>query len=281
MTKPLPEDLALTLRPIGVARTGLDSKLSAPRQPGAAPAVPGRIELFPGQHYEDALKDLAGWDYVWVIFWFHLNQGWRPKVQPPRSTTGRKGVFATRSPHRPNPLGLSALRLVAVEGLVLHVEGADLVDGTPVLDIKPYVPYTDAFPGARSGWLEAEARVAGEGEPLSSPADPVGPWVVNFEPLAAEQARWIAERTGLPLRDRVTAVLALGPEPHAYRRIRREGEDYRLALKEWRVHFTAAGRRIQVQAIRSGYRPSQLASAERSPDDALTVHREFTRIFGN
>ena len=76
---------------------------------------------------------------IWVLFWFHLNEGWRPKVQPPRSTTGRKGLFSTRSPHRPNPLGLSALRLERVEGLTVHVRGADLVDGTPVLDIKPYM----------------------------------------------------------------------------------------------------------------------------------------------
>jgi tRNA-Thr(GGU) m(6)t(6)A37 methyltransferase TsaA len=270
------------LRPIGVARTGLESKLAAPRQPGAAPSVPGRIELFPGHHYEDALRDLAGWDYVWVIFWFHLNSGWRPKVQPPRSTTGRKGVFATRSPHRPNPLGLSALRLVAVEGLVLHVERADLVDGTPVLDIKPYVPYTDAFPAARSGWLEAEARAAGEAGlgAQAAPADPLGPWAVDFEPLAAEQARWIETRTGMPFRDRITAVLALGPEPHAYRRIRREGEGYRLAFKEWRVQFIAAGREIRVQVIRSGYRPSQLASTRELPDDTLAIHREFRRLFG-
>jgi hypothetical protein len=84
----------------------------------------------------------------------------------------------------------------------------------------------------------------------------------------------------MPFRDRITAVLALGPEPHAYRRIRRDGEGYRLALKEWRVQFTAAGRAIRVQAIRSGYRSSQLASARPSPDDTLAIHQEFTRLFG-
>lgn len=275
-----PEDLELTLRPIGVARTGLDTRLAAPRQPGAAPEQPGRIELFPGHHYEDALRDLAGWDYLWVIFWFHLNKGWRPKVQPPRSTTGRKGVFATRAPHRPNPLGLSALRLVAVEGLVLHVEGADLVDGTPVLDIKPYVPYTDAFPGARSGWLEDEAgRAAAVAE--RTPPDPVPAWTVTFTPEAEARLRWIEARTGESLGDSIRAVLALGPEPHAYRRIRRQGAGFRLALREWRADFTVAGSVIQVTGLCSGYRASQLASAERLADDPRTLHREFARIFGH
>ncbi len=83
------------------------------------------------------------------------------RVLPPRSRTGRKGVFSTRAPHRPNPLGLSALKLEKVEGLRLSVRGVDLLDGTPVLDIKPYVPYTDAWPDARSGWPEHRLRDLG------------------------------------------------------------------------------------------------------------------------
>ena len=75
------------------------------------PAAPARIELLPGRHFEHGLEDLAGWKLIWVVFWFHQNRSWRPKVLPPRSTTGRKGVFATRSPHRPNPIGLSVVRL--------------------------------------------------------------------------------------------------------------------------------------------------------------------------
>ena len=83
-----------------------------------------------------------------MLFWFDRNEGWRPKVLPPRSRSGRKGVFATRSPHRPNPLGLSAVRLERVDGLTLHVSDVDMLDGTPVLDIKPYVAYTDAIADA-------------------------------------------------------------------------------------------------------------------------------------
>jgi len=136
----------------------LATKVQAARQPRAAAGTPARIELLPGRNFEHALEDLAHWELIWVIFWFHLNPGWRPKVLPPRSTTGRKGVFATRSPHRPNPIGMSVVRLERVDGLILHIRDADMLDGTPVLDLKPYVAYTDAHPSAGTGWLEDAAR---------------------------------------------------------------------------------------------------------------------------
>jgi tRNA-Thr(GGU) m(6)t(6)A37 methyltransferase TsaA len=261
----------LTLQPIGIVHTTLETKIEAPRQPQAATGTTGRIELFSGRHFEHALDDLAGWEYLWVIFWFHRNEGWRPKVLPPRSTTGRKGVFATRAPHRPNPLGLSAVRLERIDGLTLHVSGMDMLDGTPVLDIKPYVPYTDAHPAARSGWLDEEAHLA-HGE---RPSDPVAPYEVHFDALAAEQAAWVEQRGGLPLRARITATLMLGPAPHPYRRIRRAGEEFCLGVKDWRAHFTLRGREVRVIAISSGYRKSQLASGTELDPEALTVHREF------
>ena len=139
----------------------MPTKDEAPRQAVVAEEVEAVIELYPGQNLEHAIEDLAGWERIWVIYWFHRNPRWRPKVLPPRSTTGRKGVLATRSPHRPNPLGLSAVRLLRVEGLRLHVQGADMIDGTPVLDIKPYVPYSDAFMESGSGWLERKDPLPG------------------------------------------------------------------------------------------------------------------------
>lgn len=127
----------LTVEPIGYVRCALAAKAEAARQPRASGGAPARIELMPGRNFEHALSDLGCWQYIWVLFWFDRNDGWRPKVLPPRSRSGRKGVFATRSPHRPNPLGLSAVRLERVEGLTLHVSDVDMLDGTPVLDIKP------------------------------------------------------------------------------------------------------------------------------------------------
>lgn len=252
----LPEPLVL--EPIGIVRAPALNRVEAARQPAAAAGLEAEIHLYPGRHFEHALEDLDGWEYIWVLFWFHLNEGWRPKVLPPRSTSGRKGVFATRAPHRPNPLGLSALRLERIEGLTLFVRGTDMLDGTPVLDLKPYVPYTDAHPAARSGWLDAAA-------------DPLPAWEVVFEPLAEQQAAWVATHSGLALRERVVATLALGPQPHPYRRIRRLDTGLQLAVKEWRVRFTVEGRRVSVTAIASGFRPGQLAGA----GETLALHRDF------
>ena len=156
----------LVVRPIGFVRSPYGEKVEAPRQ-GTAGGAAGTVELLPG--YEDALSDLEGFDRIWLVFWFDRSVGWKPKVLPPRSDA-KRGVFATRSPHRPNPIGLTAVRLERVSGLVLHVRDLDLVDGTPVLDIKPYIPYADAFPEAGAGWLQG--------------FDPRPAWTVAFEPAA-------------------------------------------------------------------------------------------------
>jgi tRNA-Thr(GGU) m(6)t(6)A37 methyltransferase TsaA len=259
----------LTLEPIGYVRTALATKVEAARQPRAAGGATGTIELLPGRNFEHALCDLEQWDYIWVLFWFDRNEGWRPKVLPPRSRSGRKGVFATRSPHRPNPLGLSAVKLERVDGLVLHVRDVDMLDGTPVLDIKPYVPYTDAIPGAGSGWL-ANA---------DAPRDPIPEFDVQWSDTAAEQAAWVEARTGLPLRERATATLKLGPEPHPYRRIRREQDGFTLCVKDWRLRFAVDGMKIGVARVESGVRKS-LLNGKGEADAELALHREFYRRWG-
>ena len=261
-------DQALTLQPIGRIRTTFADKVDAPRQPAAAADVPGVIELFEGRNLEHAIEDLAGWERIWVIFWFDRNPGWRPKVLPPRSTTGRKGVLATRAPHRPNPLGLSVLRLERVDGLQLHVRDVDLLDGTPVLDIKPYVPYTDAFPESGSGWLDPRT------------ADPGAAWEVMFSAAAEAQLAWIAARSPLALRERIGNTLKLGPQPHPYRRIRRDKDGgLTLAVQDWRAGFRVDGQKVEVLRLYSGYRQSQLQSGA-EPGSALELHREFTTLFG-
>jgi tRNA-Thr(GGU) m(6)t(6)A37 methyltransferase TsaA len=263
----------ITLDPIGFVRSPLATKVQAARQPRAAAGTPARIELLPGRNFEHALEDLAQWDLIWVLFWFHLNPGWRPKVLPPRSTTGRKGVFATRAPHRPNPIGMSVVRLESVDGLILRIRDADMLDGTPVLDLKPYVAYTDAHPDAGTGWLE-DAAPSGT---RAQPSDPVRAYVVQFEALAAEQAVWIETHTGLAIRERIKSTLALGPAPHPYRRIRRVDQWMQLSVKEWRVRFSVLEREVRVMEIYSGFRDSQLAAD--GGDDSRAPHREFLAIW--
>jgi len=256
---------AYLFEPIGVARSPFDERAAAPRQASVGPDVAGRIELFAGKGYEHALEGLGAWEYAWVIFVFHRNveqgRGWKAKVLPPRAET-RQGVFATRSPHRPNPIGMSAVLVDRVEDLVVHVRGLDLLDGTPVLDIKPYVAYADSRPGARAGWLEAR--------------DPAARWDVQFGSEASAELEWLRGR-GVDLGEAIGSVLALGPQPHPYRRIRKREGGMRLALKEWRVDFAVAGRRIDVQRIRTGYRAKELAT---SAESGLEVHRDFVARFG-
>ncbi len=263
----------LTLDPIGYVRNSLATKVQAARQPRAAAGTRARIELLPGRNFEHALEDLGHWELIWVIFWFHLNPGWRPKVLPPRSTTGRKGVFATRSPHRPNPIGMSVVRLERVDGLILHIRDADMLDGTPVLDLKPYVAYTDAHPGAGNGWLED----AVQSDTGAQPSDPLRDYIVQFDSVAEEQAGWVEAQTGLAIRERIQSTLALGPEPHPYRRIRRMGEWMQLSVKEWRVRFTVVERDVRVIDIYSGFQAAQLA--ESNTDESRRPHREFHAIW--
>jgi tRNA-Thr(GGU) m(6)t(6)A37 methyltransferase TsaA len=256
----------LVLEPIGYVRTELATKVEAARQPRAGAGSAGLIELLPARNFEHAVSDLDEWQYIWVLFWFDRNAGWRPKVLPPRSRSGRKGVFATRSPHRPNPLGLSAVRLERVAGLTLHVSDVDMLDGTPVLDIKPYVAYTDAIADAGGGWLTN----------ADAPRDPIPELEVVWDAVAAEQAAWIEARTGLPLRARATAALALGPEPHPYRRIRREKSGFTLCVKDWRLRFGVEGKRVQVTSVESGARKSELARLSEVSAE-LTLHRAFCK----
>jgi tRNA-Thr(GGU) m(6)t(6)A37 methyltransferase TsaA len=254
----------LTLEPIGIVRSPFVDRMSAPRQPRAAEGVQGTIELWPQSGFEHALEDLASFRFIWVLFWFHKNQTFRPKVLPPRSER-RRGVFATRSPYRPNPIGMSAVELLGVEKLRLSVQNLDILDGTPVLDLKPYVPYTDSIPGADNGWLDEVAR----------PKDPIPNHQVEFAARAREQLAYL-ERHAIVLGPAIEEVLRLGATPHPYRRIKPNGDGWVLAYKAWRVDFTVSGSNVTVLGVRSGYRPSVLHTSY-EPD--VVLHREFTAAF--
>jgi tRNA (adenine37-N6)-methyltransferase len=247
---------SLSCTPIGVVRSPFRERAEAPRQSSLARETRGTIELYPQRDFEHALEDIEEWSYLWVLFWFHLNEGWRPKVLPPRSAK-RRGLFATRSPYRPNPIGMSVVKLERVEGLVLHVSGLDMLDGTPVLDIKPYVAYADALGDAEGGWLEQGL-------------DPQPGFAVELLPEAAGALAYLKENWGIELEEPIQRVLALGPQAHPYRRIRRQGDAMVLAVKDFRARFIVEDRRIIVQSIASGYRPRELATNQ-APE--LDAHR--------
>ena len=146
----------VTLEPIGWVRSPYTERHGTPRQPVVRGGIVGEgyVEFNAAMVPEKALRDIEGFDRIWLLTYLHLNPRWGPLVRPPRGGI-RRGVFATRSPHHPNSIGLSAVELVRRDGAILHVRGLDLIDGTPVLDIKPYVPYCDSFPDSAAGWVDA------------------------------------------------------------------------------------------------------------------------------
>ena len=150
----------MEVTPIATIRTGFPSKFGIPRQSGLVPELKGTIVFEPEFRNADALRGLEGFSHIWLIWEFSeaVRTDWSPTVRPPRlGGNTRLGVFATRSPFRPNPIGLSCVRLDSIElntpqGPILHVSGADLMDGTPIYDIKPYIPYTDCQHDATAGF---------------------------------------------------------------------------------------------------------------------------------
>lgn len=140
----------MELVPIGIFYSCFTDKFGTPRQPGLVPSSEGYIELNKNLQPKEALSGLTAFSHIWVIFSFHKNTNlkYRPKVHPPRLEGGTIGVFATRSPHRPNPLGLSVCKLESIIGGKVFVSGIDLIDQTPVYDIKPYLPNVEKIRGA-------------------------------------------------------------------------------------------------------------------------------------
>jgi tRNA (adenine37-N6)-methyltransferase len=143
--------MSIAFSPIGVIRTPFTSVEGMPIQPSGARNVAGQVIL--DARYEEGLCDLAEFSHLILLYHFHLSKGFKLKVKPFLDTVER-GLFSTRAPRRPNPIGLSIVRLAEIDGCVLHILDVDVVDGTPLLDIKPYVPAFDVRGGVRAGWLE-------------------------------------------------------------------------------------------------------------------------------
>lgn len=182
------------MTPIGTVRSCWPTRFGIPRQPTLVPAATATLEL-DARVPPAAFTGLDGWSHLWVVFVFHGVEEERWTVRPPRlGGSARRGVYATRSPHRPNRIGLSLVEIVAVDAAArtVTVRGHDLLDGTPILDLKPYVPYAEAVPDARAGWAEG----------------PVPRVAVRFEPTAAEALADAPE-----LRALIEQTFALDPRP--------------------------------------------------------------------
>ena len=163
------------MNPVAIFRSPFPTKFGIPRQAGVVSEIPGTIIFEKPFRTPDAIRGLEGFDFIWII-WQSAATNSSPTVRPPRlGGNTRIGVFASRSPQRPNPIGLSSVRIShidydAPDGPVIHVLGADIMDGTPILDIKPYIPYTDSHPEARGGFTDTTdwhpLKVVGTDDPI-------------------------------------------------------------------------------------------------------------------
>lgn len=253
--------------PIGLYRCSQTYRYEAPRQ-GVFSGNEGEVILNEGSGFEEALRDLEGFSRIWILFEFHLNETWRPMVRPPVSPDGRRiGVFATRSPHRPNRLGMSCVKLMGVKGLRVFVGESDLLDRTPILDIKPYIPKADAFPDARTGWLEQTHP---------------DPWQVSFEEIAREQMTLIRSLSGLDLENFCRIQLSLDPTSSERKRITEESRgEYAIGCRTWQILFRISEKEkaVRVLRIRSHYTEEELAPGTEDKYGDKDQHRIFLARF--
>jgi tRNA-Thr(GGU) m(6)t(6)A37 methyltransferase TsaA len=227
--------MSFEFEPIGVIRSPFKQKFGVPRQPGLVPEAHGVLQLLPPYSQSEAVSGLDGYSHLWVQFVFHqaVQEGWRPTVRPPRLGGNRRvGLFASRAPFRPNPIGLSVVRLekvVATNDLVeLHLSGIDMVDETPVLDIKPYVPYVDSIPDASSGF---------------APEAPEAKLAVDYSEQAEQQL--CSRSDGAELRLLITALLELDPRP-AYIGGEGAGRIHATRLYDFDLRWRVEGQRVEV-----------------------------------
>ncbi len=226
--------------PVGVVRSCFRQKFGIPRQAGLAPAAQATLELLPPYNQPAAVRGLEGFSHLWLIFVFHGTPAgrWLPTVRPPRLGGNRRlGVFASRSPFRPNPIGLSAVRLERVQigqgRVVLHLAGVDLLDGTPVLDIKPYLPYSDRIADAAGGF---------------APEAPEPGLAVDFSPQAAA---FCANWPDGDLRELIVQILRQDTRP-AYERENAEPQHYGMKLYDFDLRWEMHGGTAVVTEILAG-----------------------------
>jgi tRNA-Thr(GGU) m(6)t(6)A37 methyltransferase TsaA len=219
--------MEFNLQPIGIIHSPFKEKFAVPRQPGLAKSIEAELELLPPYNQQETLRGLEDFSHIWLIFLFHQNlkRNWHTTVRPPRLGGNKKvGVFASRSPFRPNPVGLSAVELIEIvyqkPRLYLRLRGTDLVDGTPVLDIKPYLPYTDALPAAQGGY---------------APTVPSSTLTVRFS--ATAENHLIIQKKKYPLlREMITEMLEQDPRP-AYRRGKEDNREYGTAFYNFNLRW--------------------------------------------
>ncbi|CAM2908630.1 tRNA (N6-threonylcarbamoyladenosine(37)-N6)-methyltransferase TrmO [Vibrio rarus] len=226
-----------TISPVGTIHTPYKEKFAIPRQPSLAPSVITELHLSGAANTEAAVRELEQFSHLWLLFLFdqNLQAGWKPTVRPPRlGGNERVGVFASRSTFRPNGIGMSAVKLLGVEQkqgqVIIKLGNVDLVDGTPIIDIKPYIPYSDSIAEAQGGYADSA--------PISMPVHFTAEAnsVLNKHPDHSYRKQALSE------------ILSQDPRP-AYKKGKTDSKVYAASLFDWNVSFCADDKGIHVLNI--------------------------------
>ncbi len=257
----------MNFEPIGFFHCNKENPYEAARQ-GSVDSTfddnsEGYVELQNGKNFEQGLDQLQTFSHLWLLFEFHHNHHWKPKVLPPRGSANKVGVFATRSPYRPNPIGMSCVRLRKIEGLKIFVDSYDLLDQTPILDIKPYLPYADCFPEANTGWIQSKI------------------YQIHWSELTKSQLDFLHSHGVSELKGFIQNQLSEEPLNSKKKRLStvsspalESTELYILAYRTWRILFSVENESVHLQEIFSGYSKDDLQDISDKYQDK-SLHREF------
>ena len=255
----------ITLSAIGFVSSAQTEPYQASKQPDEL-SMDAVITLNSGFNFEQALTDLDGCSHLWIIYQFHKNENWKPLVQTPRSNR-KIGVFATRSPYRPNAIGMSVVELKSIDGLKIEIGANDLLDGTPVLDIKPYHPEYDVMADAKIKWLETS----------------LGPkFEIKFSPVAEDKLDYLESADAIYqlnlIKPFILRQLQYDPTNSDKKRVDQNNALWTLSYRTWRIDFIISEQTVAVLDVRTGYSDDDLNNIEDKYSDKK-IHRKFVTQF--
>jgi len=259
------EEISIT--PIGFVHSEQVYRYETPRQGILASGNVSIIELLPRKNFEQALKKLEGFDRIWVLYQFHLNKNWKPLVVPPRHTREKIGVFATRAPYRPNQIGMSCVKLEKIEGLKIFISESDMLNGSPVIDIKPYLPYSDSFPNSATGWVKSGLENIYE---------------VSFSKKAIEQTAWLKNSSNINLVNFARLQLEFNPSDATRKRIfQPDNKKSVLAYRTWRIVYKVdeIKKKVSIKEIYSAYTKEELLNFNQDKYEDKKLHTMFNEKF--
>ncbi len=259
----------IQIEPIGFVQSKLKFRYETPRQGVLTKDQISIIKLNNKSNFNQALEGLEGFERIWVIYIFHLNNNWKPKVHPPRHFNKKIGVFATRSPHRPNKIGLSCVKLEKIEGLNIYISESDILDGSPVLDIKPYLPYSDSFPDVKTGWVSLNLD---------------DKFNVTFSNLASSKAEFLIKNFDINIKNFATLQLEFEPSNSARKRIAKiDDNTFILSYRTWRIHYkiNLLNKSVFIDDILSGYSLEELSNLDNDKYKDKQQHIFFNSSFRN